>query len=103
MRHLVLAAAAVAVVVGSDTAVVVGVDSATVVSVVAVVPELWALTELRGRTVNAAMAPPVVTAVPRAATNALFLMRARFGPGHWTGLGVSSDRPPNSYGHRRAG
>ena len=71
--------------------------------VVVVVPELWALTELRGRTVNAAMAPPVVTAVPRAATNALFLMRARFGPGHWTGLGVSSDRPPNSYGHRRAG
>jgi len=89
---VVAAAAAPAAVVGAvdDGAVV---ESAVVVSVV---PVLWALTECRVRTVRAAMAPPVVTAVPRAATNALFLMGSRLGHGGQMPLGVSSDGAPNS-------
>jgi hypothetical protein len=93
-------AAVVVVVVGSAAAAsAVGepaVDSATDVSVVPVVPVLWALTACSGRTVRAAMAPPVVTAVPRAATNVLFLMASRLGRGGQMALGLSSDTPPNS-------
>ena len=51
--------------------------AAAVVSVVPVVPEVWAFTELRGRIVRAAIAPPVVAAVAMAATKALFLMGRR--------------------------
>jgi hypothetical protein len=104
---VVVAAAAAAeepatvVVVGSDAAVVDGseVDWPTVVSVVPVVPVvpvLWALTACIGTTVRAAMAPPVVTAEPRAATSALFLMVHRLGRPRHTALGVSSDGAPNS-------
>jgi hypothetical protein len=101
---VVVAAAAAAeepatvVVVGSDAAVVDGseVDWPTVVSVVPVVPVLWALTACIGTTVRAAMAPPVVTAEPRAATSALFLMVHRLGGPRHTALGVSSDGAPNS-------
>ena len=99
-------AAAVVVVVGSAAAVVddgLAVEEATVVSVVPVVSVFWALTGCSGRTVRAAMAPPVVTAVPRAATKALFLMTPRLGPDGQIGLGPSSDSAPNSYGKRRAG
>jgi hypothetical protein len=80
-------ATVVVVVDGSDATVVDGSDAAAAVvdgdanaeaeagaAVVSVGPVVWALTECRGRTVRAAMAPPVVTAVPRAATKALFLM-----------------------------
>jgi hypothetical protein len=100
------AAAAVTVVVvvdvGSDAATVVVVDASDAdadaeagAAVVWVVPAVWALTECTGTTARPAMAPPVVTAAPKAATSALFLMRSSLGLLHQMPLGCASDSAPN--------
>jgi hypothetical protein len=82
----------VVVVDGSDAAVVEDEPDAAVVDVV---PVLWAPTECSGTTVRAATAPPVVTAVPKAATNALLLMAPSVGASRQRGLDASSDDAPN--------